>query len=269
VVVEPRSAEFRTVPLDPEEYSAILIGASKDDPRDNTQQDLNELDSTPDMDAINARAGEIRSFFAGGGGIFVSSGGRFGHERGADFYRFLPVTTVGISVAAPFALTALGRHVGFTDASDGTADDINCCVTHMSFELPAPESPLKPAELDQRGKAVTLLADAARLSDLDEPPLNPETIFAPVPRGTRRGCRDSALLRISLRRPRGVRFQRVTVFVNGTRRRTVGARRLGAGRRTKPFTIRLRRGHTSRVRIVALTTTGKRAVLKRKYTVCR
>jgi hypothetical protein len=267
VVVDPRNA-FRTTPFSAQDYSAILIGASKDETVDLTPQDLNELNSRPDMDAINARAADLRAFFDNGGGIFVSSGGRFARGDSASFYKFLPITLGGTGTEGPYSLTELGRRIGFTDGTAGTPDDVNCCFTHLSFQPPAPESPLDIAEQDMKGLAETLVADAARLSDLNEPGLNPETIFKPIPRSTRAGCRNRARVRISLRRPRRVRFARVVVYVNGRRVKRVGARRLGARRYTRPFVIRLRRGRTSRVRIVAVTTTGKRVIAKRRYKIC-
>lgn len=268
VVVDPRSA-FRTMSFSADEYSAILIGASKDETGDLTPQDLNELGSTPDMDAINARAAAIRAFFDRGGGVFVSSGGRFGRTNSESFYRFLPITIGGTGTAGPYSLTDLGRGIGFTDGTGGTPDDINCCFTHLSFQLPAPESALEVAEKDTKGLAETLVANVARLSDLEEPALNPGTISTRIPPSVRRGCRMRARLSISLRRPRRVRFARVVVYVNGRRVKRVGARRLGSRRYTAPFTIRLRRGRTSRVRIVAVTTTGQRVVVKRRYRICR
>jgi len=266
VVVDPRNA-FRTTPFSARDYSAILIGTSKDEPNDLTPQDLNEQASTPDTDAINARAGDLRSFFDAGGGIFVSSGGVHGRTDSESYYRFLPITVGGTAVEGPFSLTPLGRDIGFTDGAGGP-DDINCCYTHLSFQLPAPESPLDVAEQDNGARAETLVASVSRLSELEEPALVPGNVFALIPRATR-GCRKPARLRISLRRPRGVRFERISVFVNGRLVARVDTRRLGTLRRTRPFTIRLRRGRTSRVRILAVTTTGKRVVLKRKYSVCR
>lgn len=267
VVVDPRNA-FRTMPLSAQDYSAILIGASKDETADLTPQDLNELNSTPDTDAINARAADLRAFFGHGGGIFMSSGGRFARMDSASFYRFLPITLGGTGTEGPYSLTEIGRRIGFGDGTGGMPDDINCCFTHLSFQPPAPESALNIAEQDKKGLAETLVADTPRLSDLNEPALNPGTIFNPVPPSTRGSCRSRARLRISLRRPQRVRFARVVVYVNGKRVKRVGARRLGARSYTRPFTIRLRRGRTSRVRIVAVTTTGKRVVTKRRYRIC-
>ncbi|MEK6230184.1 MAG: hypothetical protein AABM31_12780 [Actinomycetota bacterium] len=155
-VVEPRSAPFRTLPLTTARYSAILIAS------DTTCGgcDLNEFDSTPDSDAINARKAEIASFFNSGGGVYANSGASHGDGlpgSGSDnYYSFLPIQVGGQTVTGPFCLTAVGASIGLEDPAGcpdasrhrGTRDDINCCATHNSFGRPPAGSALRVAETD-------------------------------------------------------------------------------------------------------------------------
>lgn len=291
-LVEPRSAEFAALPISTDNYSAILIGASKDPPAgatDPTPQDLNEDGSTPDIDAINLRADEIAAFFNAGGGIFVSSGGAAAKADSARYYRFLRITRGSAGAARPFTLTAEGQAAGWLDdRANPPSNHINCCITHLSFEPPAPESPLKVAEQDAAGRAVTLIADTNDLSRIEEPPANPGTVFGPLP-GSSGGvtgggagagggpavgrpkptCVPKRALRVSLKRPRGVRFAQITVFVNGKASKTVKGRRLGNGRRTRAFRIRLSQTRPSKLRIVALTASGRKLTFRQTYRPCR
>jgi len=74
VVLDPRSSEFASAPITTDLYSAVVIATSGGDPGDPSQQDLNEIGSTPDSDAINARAADLRAFFDAGGGIVALAG---------------------------------------------------------------------------------------------------------------------------------------------------------------------------------------------------
>ena len=303
-VVDPRSDAFASLSLTTDKYSAILVASSKDAAFDASAQDLNEFNSTPDTDAINARAGDIAKFFNAGGGIFVSSGGKAARENSARYYRFLSLTRAGAAVTTPFSLTSLGRQIGWQDGTvAGTRDDINCCPTHLSFDLPAPESALKVAETDGAGRAVTLVADTNKLENIEEPVADVSDVFAGVPGGstgettggtngsggsggsgatpgtptTRPGsptakpvCVRKRSLRIVLNRPRGVRFVNMTVYVNGRKSRSISGKRLGTGRRTRPIRVALPRGkRVYRVRIVVRTAAGRKLTLRQTYRPCR
>ena len=284
-VVDPRSPQFASLDLSTSRYSAILVAASKDDPADPSPQDLNEFGSTPDTDAINARAADIARFFDAGGGLFVSSGGAAARANSARYYRFINITRGGGAVTAPFSLTEVGRSIGWRDAlaNPGETNDINCCRTHLSFEPPAPESPLKVAERDKAGRAVTLVADTNRLATIEEPPAKPQEVFGGLPGGstgtpTNSGgnagkpqavCTPRKALRVSLRRPRGVRFTKVVAYVNGKKVKTVSRQRLGSGRKTRPFTIRLSQTRRSKIRIVATTASNRKYTYRQTYKPCR
>jgi hypothetical protein len=158
-VLDPRS-QLAGAPIDTR-YSAIIVAS------DVTCGGctLNEPGSTPDSDAINARRGDIEAFFNAGGGIVAFSGANHGGNDAntADdtYYSFVPVPVGGALVGPPFALTAEGRALGFTDGSGGTSDDINCCQTHNSFSLPPAGGALKVAETDSAGRAETLFAEGS------------------------------------------------------------------------------------------------------------
>ena len=287
-VVDPRSPEFAAVPLNTATYSAIVVASSKDDPTDPTPSGLNEVGSTPDTDAINARAADIEAFFDAGGGLLVNSGGAAGRANSAAYYRFIRITRAGRAVRQPLALTAIGRAIGFQDARQfpGESNDINCCETHMTFELPAPESPLKVTEVDRDGRAVTLVAETNRLATVEEPVASPAAVFSGVAGSTtaaltggsttgnpttrpRSACIPKrGRLRVSLRRPRGVRFASVTVYVNGKRKRRVTARRLGTRSRTRAFTVTLSQTRRSRVLVVAQTASGRKLTFRQTYRPC-
>lgn len=286
-VVEPRSPEFAGLRLNPDTYSAIIIASSKDDPTDPTPQDLNEFDSTPDTDAINARAADIASFFNAGGGIAVMSGGAAGRANSAKYYAFLKITRGGAAVDPPFSLDPIGKAIGWQDAkAKPETDMINCCVTHISFALPAPESPLKAAELDKAGRAVTLVAETNDLSRIEEPPTTAQTVFSGAPGvpsaggnvpvgtdgtitgSTKAVCVPKGSLKISLKRPKGVRFSKLVVYVNGRKTRTVGAKTLGTGSRTRAFTIKLSKTKTSTLRLVVTTASGRKLTYRQTFKPC-
>src|SRR4051794_3293047 len=52
-VIDPRSGAFKRAPITAGRYSAVIIASSGGDPGDPSPQDLNEVGSTPDSDAIN------------------------------------------------------------------------------------------------------------------------------------------------------------------------------------------------------------------------
>jgi hypothetical protein len=155
-VLDPRSPEFAAEPLTTDRYSAILIASDMNC----GGCDLNEPDSTPDSDAINARANDIAAFFNAGGGIYANSGATHGDgdaSNGADnYYSFLPISAGGQPVTGPFCLTDIGAGLGLEDPSGcpdpsrhrGSNDDINCCATHNSFTSPPAGSALRSAETD-------------------------------------------------------------------------------------------------------------------------
>jgi hypothetical protein len=286
-VVDPRSPEFASLPLTTDAYSAILIGSSKDGATDPTQQDLNEIGSTPDTDAINARAAEIAVFFSAGGGIYVASGGEAGRTDSAKYYRFLNITRGGAGVTKPFSLTPLGTSIGFQDGrvTPGQTNDINCCLTHVSFEPPAPDSALKIAEQDGAGRAVTLVSETSTLADVAEGATDADSVFSGVPGGStgettggstggttksgKSACVPKKSLRVSLKRPKGVRFSKVTVYINGKVVKKVSRKRLGTKSKTKAFSVKLSQRKTSKVRIVAQTASGRKLTFRQTYKPCR
>jgi hypothetical protein len=258
-VVDPRSSAFMVAPISTELYSAVVIASSRSDrPEDKTQQDLNELNSTPDSDAINARAGDLRDFFDSGGGIFVNAGNAHGDGPGDPYYGFLPITVQSARVTNPFTLTDAGRALGFVDR------DVTCCPTHNTFEQPSPFSALRAVDTDAVGRRVTLFAEAPTFSSLGEPPISPGTLQQ-VARGvaSAKRCRRRRSVRIRLHRPRHRRFSTAVVYVNGKRARRFQGRRI-----TRPFRVRLR-GNRTRVRIVILTTGKKKLTIRRTYRRCK
>jgi hypothetical protein len=162
VLMDPKSAEFASVPITTDLYSAIIVAS------DITCGgcDLNTFDATPDSDAITARSGDIANFFNAGGGIFANAGADHGNGNPADgpdtYYNFIPLPVGGVEVTSPFTLTDAGKTLGLEDSFHGvgTSNDINCCPTHNSFTFPPSGSALTVAELNGA-----------------EPPF-PETLFA-------------------------------------------------------------------------------------------
>lgn len=283
-VVDPRSPAFAALPINTATYSAVLIASSKNEPSDATPQGLNEFGSTPDTDAINARGADLARFFNAGGGLHVMSGGTAARADSARYYAFLKITRGGGSVSTPFTLTPLGRAIGWQDARafPGELNQINCCDTHISFELPAPESALKVAELDKAGRAVTMVAHTNDLATIEEPATTAQAVFAGAPGvpatagaggattgGRKAICVPRKSLRLSLRRPKRLRFVRLVVYVNGRKKRAVSGKTLGTGRRTRAVRIRLSTKRTSKLRIVVTTASGRRLTYRQTYRPCR
>ena len=284
-VVDPRSSAFATLPINTATYSAVLIASSKDETSDESAPDLDEFNSTPDNNAINARAADIRAFFNAGGGLDVMSGGAAARANSARYYGFLKITRGGGTVTTPFKLRSPGRAIGWQDAREnpGELDQINCCNTHVSFEPPAPESALKIAEADSAGRAITLVAETNDLATIEEPPTTAQAVFAGAPgvspvgggaRGTattgttKAVCVPRKALKVSLRRPRGVRFAKLVIYVNGRKKRTVSGKTLGTKARTRAVRIRLSPTRTSKLRMVVTTSSGRKLTYRRTYKPC-
>lgn len=286
-VVDPRSPQFASLAINTDAYSAILVASSKDDPRDPTPQDLNEYGSTPDTDAINARATDIAAFFDAGGGLDVMSGGAAARADSARYYGFLKLTRGGHPVAPPFNLQPIGRTIGWQDARAhlGEQDEINCCETHVSFELPAPESRLKVAETDTARHAVTVVAEANRLASIEESASSAQTVFAGVPGvpatrsdttattndstgSTTARCVPRSALKISLHRPKGVRFIKLVVYTNGKNTRTISGKTLGTKANTRAFTLKLSTQNTSKIRLVVTTAAGRKLTYRQTFKPC-
>lgn len=267
-VVDPRSPEFKTTAITVTNFSAVIVAS------DTTCGgcDLNEYGSTPDSDAINARAGDFATFYNDGGGIFALSGATHGdgNDPTDSYYRFLPITVGGVAVTQPFTLTAEGKALGFTDGTGGTPDDVNCCATHNSFELPPPGGALKVAETDSTGKAETLFAEGSISGGAftpTAPPKTPPPAFGPA--GVITGlpsakkCISRRSFRIRIRERRGRKYETVLVFVNGKR---VAVRR--GKRTTAPVDLRgLPKGRFT-VKISVITTRGEIITGTRKYRTC-
>ncbi len=262
-VMSPRSTTFKNAPITTDRYSAIVIASSKGNPNDPTPQDLNELKSTPDSDAINARAKDIEAFFNTGGGIYVNSGSAHGDGPDDPYYGFLPITVQSAAVTSPYTLTEAGRALGFTRA------DVVCCPTHNTFEPPSSTSALKAIDTDVNGKLVSVFAETPRFTSLGDPPITP-SIEREVgqdlkPNGT---CARRRALTLRIRRPENLRFSRAVVYVNNR-----PVKRLRGRKITRPIKVSLRHARydnvkTFRVRI-KVTTTGKRKInIRRSYRAC-
>ena len=170
--VDPSSAAFATTPLDTATYSAIVIASDASCGGCDLNGTPSGTSQTPDSDAINARAGEIATFFNAGGGVLAFAGAEHGDGNATDgpdtYYNFAPIPVGGQPVSSPFCLTATGISVGLQDSTcpdttkrNGTLDDINCCPTHNSFTVPAPGDALQVAETDSTSLAETLIAEGA------------------------------------------------------------------------------------------------------------
>lgn len=231
VVMDPRSPEFASAPLTTDNYSAILVAS------DTTCGgcDLNESDSTPDSDAINARKDDIAAFFNAGGGIFAAAGSQHGDgdpDTGPDtYYNFVPLPLGGKQVAEPFKLTDQGKALGFEDVTNGigTHDDINCCPTHNSFQEPAAGGALQVAERDSSTDTSgnpapapeTLFASGrieggAFVNPTDPPPEQKPTEVKPEEIGlpTNKKCIDRRKFEFDLRRRSGRKVVRVRIWIS-------------------------------------------------------
>jgi uncharacterized repeat protein (TIGR01451 family) len=165
VVFEPQSAAWAAEPLTTDRYSAILVASDESC----GGCDLNPNGDTADSDAINARKGDIETFFNAGGGIYANAGATHADGDPSDpdvFYNFVPIPVGGVQVNPPFCLTPEGAALGFEDTRCpdeskrvGTRDDINCCPTHNSFAEPDAGTALKVSERDSENFPETLFAE--------------------------------------------------------------------------------------------------------------
>lgn len=283
-VVEPRSPDFATLPIDTARYSAVLIASSKNAADDPTEQDLDEVGSTPDADAINARKADFARFFSAGGGIFVMSGGAAARADSARYYGYLGITRAGGFVEGAASLTPLGRAIGWQDARafPGELDEINCCLTHVSFELPAPESALKVAEMDASQHAITMVAQTSNLATIEEAPTTAQAVFAGLPgvpstatphattvTGSKLPiCTTRSSVKVSLRRPKGVRFVMLEIYVPGREKKIISGKYLGTKSRTRPVTVKLFKTKATRVRLTVTTASGRRLIYRQTYKPC-
>ena len=286
-VVDPRSPALATLPINTATYSAILIASSKNDAADPTPQDLNEVGSTPDTDANNPPDAHTDRFFDAGGVIALLWGGQPPPSDSARYYRFLRITRAGGFASLPTSLTPVGRAIGFQDARahPGELDSINCCLTHISFELPAPESALKVAEVDTTGHAVTLAAQTNDLANIEEPPSSAPAVFASAPGvpasgggthtgtiqtvagGTKPICTTRTSVKIPLKRPKGVRFVKVAIHVNGRKTQFLSRKRIGTKSKVT-VTVKLWKAKTTKVRVVVTTASGRKLTYRQSYTRC-
>lgn len=266
-VVDPTSPAFASTAITTANFSAILVAS------DSTCGgcDLNSSSSTADSDAINARKADIEKFFNAGGGIFAAAGASHADGdagNGADvYYNFVPIPVGGVAVAPPFTLTDVGKALGFEDSTNGigTNDDINCCPTHNSFNLPASGSALRVAERDSKDLAETLVADGTISGGTivkpgaGKPPKAGDVIKLP----SSRRCVSRRRFRIRIRRPGGIKIEQAIVFVNGKRVRVVRGKRLRA-----PVDLRGLPKGQFRVAITVITSTGRVLRGSRKYRTC-
>ena len=264
-VMSPRSPQFATAVLDINSYSAIIVAS------DTTCGgcDLNEPGSTPDSDAINARAGDLANYFNAGGGLFVNAGADHGdgnESTGPDsFYSFVPIPIGGRAVSPPFTLTEEGKALGFEDSTQGigTNDDINCCPTHNSFQLPAEGSALKVAEKDGSGLAETLFARGT---------IENGQIVAPAPQVVppneiglppNKKCVDTRKFSFRLRNTAGRRAVRAEVFVNKKRKKVF------TGTDVKKITIKKLPQKKFKVEIRVTSDNGAVRTSSRTYKGCK
>ena len=267
-VVDPRSDEFKTLPINVATYSAVLVASDKTC----GGCDLNESDgTTPDSDAINARKADFEAFFNADGGIFAAAGASHGDgdaTTGKDtYYSFLPLPVGGVAVSSPFTLTTFGTSLGLADNPDRTLSDVNCCATHNSFKIPSSSSALKVAEKDSKGLAETLVA-TGKISGTDitsgDTPPPPKTISGVATLPSTKKCLSRRHFRIRLRNPKGYKIVGATVKVNG---KTVATRKKGK-RATAPVDLRnLPKGRYT-VSITVLLNSSAIVKGTRKYRTC-
>jgi hypothetical protein len=103
-VVDPRSAAFQRMKIDPKRFSAIAIASDSSC----GGCDLEWQDAA----AIWKRHTTIQRFYNQGGGIYAGAGG----SNATAYYRFMPVPTPGAGSEGPFGLTPYGREIGYKDA---------------------------------------------------------------------------------------------------------------------------------------------------------
>lgn len=298
VVIDPRSAEFVTAPINTNLYSAVALASDKTC----VGCDLNEADSTPDSDAINARKGDLKAFFNAGGGLLYAAGANHGDGNPANgtdaYYASVPLGVVGAPVSPPFRLTADGSAIGLQDSANddppgATNNDINCCPTHNSFTQPPSGSVLKVAERDSTGIPETLIARGIIGSGGFEPPpppsaempprpsvLNPNNTVTPAQAfvlPSNRRCVSRRNFRIRIVRPIGVKYiaarvsvagRQVPVVVAGGRYRTLRGTVLDHNRLTARVDLRGFPKGTFAVTIKAVTTTLRTVTGVRKYRTC-
>jgi hypothetical protein len=276
VVMAPRSPEWAAASLTPANYSAIIVASDASC----GGCALNSGGGTEDSDAINARKAAIEGFFNAGGGVLAFAGANHG---GADtntaddvYYNFLPLPVGAVAVSPPFTLTPEGQALGFQDSTKGvgTENDINCCLTHNSFNLPPAGSALKVAETDSEGKAETLFGEGSVSGGTittgpptsgpvgSKPPLTgPGGVVTGLP-STKR-CVSRRNFRIRIRERKGRTYVTASVFLNGRR---VAVRR--DDRIRAPIDLRGLPKGRYRVKIVVVTTTGEVIQGTRKYRTC-
>jgi hypothetical protein len=291
-VVDPATPAFTSTPLSPANFSAMIVAS------DITCGgcDLNTSSTTPQSDAIKARAGDVATFFNAGGGIIAlagaSHGGAVPGTTGLEnrYYEFVPLPLGGAPVSPPFTLTPVGTSIGFTDNMGDS--DINCCPTHNSFNLPPAGSALQVAENDSKGLAETLVADGKISGGGIVPPSTPTSAGSgtlppgatgakalPLPSAKR--CTSRRAFPIRVRKYPGVTWdfaivsvnnKRVPVYVYKEKRvrvSRIGGLYLNARKRLRAFVdLRGLAKGTYRVRISAVTTAGEIRTNTRNYRTC-
>jgi hypothetical protein len=267
----PSSAAFAAEPLTTDRYSAILVGSSC---HDNHKYSLNNncegaSGTTPDSDALNARAADIAAFFNQGGGILALAGAVSGDgdpATGPDtYYNFAPIGLGGHVVNPPFKLTEFGQLMGFEDSGNGigTNNDINCCETHNSFTEPPAGSPIKVTERDSTNAPETLavggsIKNGQFVGQQDYPPgSNPLGL-------PKKKCVDKRKFKFKIHQPSSGSVRRVDVFINGKRKQSITGARI-----TKVSIKRLPKKGRYKVRIVAFTTNLTQTISTRVYKACK
>ena len=129
------------------DYSAIIVAS-----------DYGGILTSDEIDELNARAGDIKTFVNGGGGLaaFAECGPGFFNCEGdlvsasTNLFGFVPVGVTSVVTSAPYHVTAFGQSLGLTDA------DVDDCCTHNSFAGPAG---LNIVDTDGNGVPTTLAGD--------------------------------------------------------------------------------------------------------------
>ena len=246
---------FNGLALTTASFSAIVVGSSID------------ALSLADSAAINARKGDIATFFNQGGGILAFAGDFNGDDPADPYYQFAPIGIGGKAVFSPFRLTPEGQALGFQDSQNGlgTNDDINCCPTHNSFQEPAPGSALQVAERDSSVPPApeTLFADGTISGG--KIVKKPASVIG-LP--SNKKCVSRRKFRIRIRQPGGTQIQTALVFVNGKKVRVLTRKVFQRRRKVANVNLRGLPKGTFKVRIVVLTSEGKTLSGTRTYRTC-
>ena len=168
-------------------------------------------------------------------------------------------------MSAPFTLTEAGKSLGFEDSSQGvgTNDDINCCPTHNSFQLPPAGSALQVAETDSQGSAETLFARGTIENGQIVAPAPEVVPPAAIGLPSNKKCVDTRKFSFRLRNTPGRRAVRAEVFVNNKRKKVF------TGTDVKKITIKKLPQKKFKVEIRVTSDNGAVRTSSRTYKGCK